>query len=395
LVTEAPAPKQEFRSTTGFDLLTTVDQALEACLTCIEAARETLRIEFYIYRDSDIGVRFLEAMIRACKRGVRVRLMVDALGSVSLQEKFFDPLKEAGGEFRWFNPLTLRRLGFRNHRKSVVCDEKAGFVGGFNVGPEYEGDGVAKGWHDMGMRVPASIARELALSFDVLWTMADYRHHLFTRLRRSTVQRIASTQDGQLLSTAPGRGPFFMRNALVTDLRNAKNADIISAYFLPPRQMRREIVRIVKRGGRVRLILAGKSDVALSQLAAQKLYQSFLRAGVEIYEYQPQILHTKFFQFDNVCYVGSANMDKRSLMINYELLVRVQNGEIAAQGAAFFENTLRHCVKVDRLAWKKSRTFLRKAREQWAFWILSRVDPWLSAVQFNVLRDDSKVEGWD
>lgn len=395
MVTTAPTQKNEARSKAGFELLTTVDRALEECLKCIDSAQQTIRIEFYIYRDSEIGLRFLDALTRACKRGVRVRLLVDALGSVSLQEKFFDPLKEAGGQFRWFNPLKLNRLGFRNHRKSVVCDEKNAFVGGFNIGPEYQGDGVKGGWHDLGMRVPETIARELALSFDVLWTMADYRHHLFTRLRRSTIQRIASTADGQLLTTAPGRGPFFMRNALTADLRNARNADIISAYFLPPRQMRREIVRVVRRGGRVRLILAGKSDVALSQIAAHKLYQPFLRAGVEIYEYEPQILHTKFFQFDDIVYVGSANMDKRSLMINYELLVRVQSEGLAEQGREFFENTLRNCRRIDKAAWRKSRTVWRKLREQWAYWVLSRVDPWIASWQFNVLRDESKVEGWD
>ena len=222
------------------------------------------------------------------------------------------------------------------------------------------------------MIVPANIAAELALSFDALWSMADYRHHLFTRLRRSAIQRIASTPDGQLLTTAPGRGPFFMRNALAADLRHAHDADIISAYFLPPRQLRRAIVRVVRRGGRARLILAGKSDVALAQIAAHKLYQAFLRAGVEIYEYQPQVLHTKFFRFDNICYVGSANMDKRSLMINYELLVRVRNEDLAAQGLEFFERTLKNCKRIDRATWKKSRTIWNKMREQWAYWILSR-----------------------
>lgn len=368
---------------------------MEACLACIEAARQSVRFEFYIYRDSEIGVRFLKALVRACQGGVKVRVLIDALGSVTLQEKFFDPLKAAGGEFRWFNPLRIKRLGFRNHRKSVICDDHNAFVGGFNIGPEYLGDGVSKGWHDLGARVTPSIARELAMSFDALWGMADYKHHLFTRFRRSAVQRIASTPDGQLLTTAPGRGPFFMRNALVADLRRTRNADVISAYFLPPRQLRRELIRVVRRGGRVRLILAGKSDVLLAQVAAHRLYQSFLRAGVEIYEYQPQILHTKFFQFDDICYMGSANLDKRSLMINYELLVRVQQPDLAAEGREFFERTLQHCKQIDRHAWKKSRNVWSKAREQWAFWMLSRVDPWLSALQFNVLRDESKIEGWD
>lgn len=379
----------------GFDLLTTVDHAFDVMFKCIDAATESIRFEFYIYRDSEIGLRARDALIRACQRGVKVRVLIDALGSVALQEKFFDPLKEAGGEFRWFNPLRMRRLGFRNHRKCVVCDEQTGFVGGFNIGPEYCGDGVTKGWHDLGLRVPATIARELAISFDAVWGLADYKHPRFTRLRRSAIQRIASTPDGQLLTTAPGRGPFFMRDAITNDLRAAKNTDIISAYFLPPRPMRREIMRIVRRGGRARLIMAGKSDVKLSQLAARKLYQPFLRAGVEIYEYQPRILHTKLCRMDDIVYVGSANMDKRSLMINYELLVRVQNETLAADATAFFEEALKNSTRIDRATWRKSRTFWNKLREQWAYWMLSRVDPYLSAIQLNLLRHDTTIEGWD
>lgn len=379
----------------GFQLLTTVDAAFDSMFACIDAAKESIRFEFYIYRDSEIGVKVRDALIRALQRGVKVRLLVDALGSVSLQEKFFDPFKEAGGEFRWFNPLRLRRLGFRNHRKCVVCDDHIGYVGGFNIGPEYCGDGVTKGWHDLGLRVPEPIARELALSFDAVWALADYKHPRFTRLRRSTIQRIASTPVGQLLTTAPGRGPFFMRDAITTDLKNAKNADIISAYFLPPRPMRREIMKIVRRGGRVRLLMAGKSDVKLSQMAARKLYQPFLRAGVEIYEYQPRILHTKFFRLDDIIYVGSANMDKRSLMINYELLVRVQDDALAADGLKFFEDALKHSTRIDRATWRKSRTPWNKFREQWAYWMLSRVDPYLTGLQLNLLRHDTKVEGWD
>ena len=88
-------------------------------------------------------------------------------------------------------------------------------------------------------------------------------------------------------------------------------------------------------------------------------------------------------------------MDKRSLMINYELLVRVQDDDLAAEGREFFERTLQNCKRIDPVAWRKSRTVWNKIREQWAFWILSRVDPWLSALQFRVLKDQSKVEGWD
>jgi cardiolipin synthase len=294
-------------------------------------------------------------------------------------------LIQAGGEFRWFNPLKLKRLGFRNHRKTLVVDDRIAFVGGFNVAPEYQGDGITKGWHDLGLQVPESLARELAASFDVMFALADYRHRRLARYRRSTVARLAETPDGQLLTNAPGRGPYVMKGTLLRDIHQAQTVDIISAYFLPPRQMRRAMMRASRHGRPVRLILAGKSDVKLSQLASRYLYKSLLRAGVQIYEYQPQILHTKLYLFDDIFYVGSANMDKRSLMVNYELLVRVKDHGLADYGRVFFNNTLQHCTQITVADWRASHTVWSRFKEQWAYFVLSKLDPYLTQLQLKVL----------
>jgi cardiolipin synthase len=215
--------------------------------------------------------------------------------------------------------------------------------------------------------------------------MADYRHRRLARYRRTAVAKVWNTPEGQLLTSAPGRGPHHLKGALVRDINQAPSADIISAYFLPPRQLRRGMMRAVRQGRRVRLILAGKSDVRLSQLASHHLYRSLLRAGVEIYEYQPQILHTKLFIFGDVFYVGSANMDKRSLLVNYELLVRVRDAALAEQGRAFFERTLEHCKQIEAAAWKASRSFWDRLKEEWAYFVLSKVDPYLTQLQLEVL----------
>ena len=354
-------------------------------LPAVEAARESIRLEVYIYRLSPIGETVRDALIRACQRGVKVLVMVDALGSISLPEKFWDPFVEAGGKFRWFNPIKLKRLGFRNHRKSLIIDDKIAFVGGFNVAPEYQGDGITKGWHDLGLQVPESIAKELAASFDALFALADYRHRRLARYRRSSVAKVAATADGHVLTNAPGRGPYVMKGTLLRDIDRARTIDIISAYFLPPRQLRRALMRAARRGRPVRLILAGKSDVKLSQFASRHLYRSLLRSGVQIYEFQPQILHTKLYLFDDIFYVGSANMDKRSLLVNYELLVRGQNPELAEFGRAFFNKTLENCVRILPETWRASRTFWGKIKERWAYFVLSKVDPYLTQLQLKVL----------
>lgn len=369
----------------SFRWLETVDEAFEVMLGLIEQARLSIRMEIYIFRVSPIGERFRDALIRACSRGVKVQVMLDALGSITLPEKFWDTFVQAGGQFRWFNPLKFKRLGFRDHRKVLVIDEKIGFVGGFNIAPEYQGDGLNKGWHDLGLQVPESLARELAASFDFMFSLADYRHRRLARFRRSAVARVITTEEGQLITSAPGRGPHYLKGSLLNDLNRARSVDVISAYFLPPRQLRRALVRAARNGRRVRLILASKSDVRLSQMASRYLYRGLLTKGVQIFEYQPQILHTKFFLFDDIVYVGSANMDKRSLLVNYELLVRVQDDDLAAQGREFFDKTLSYSKEIVWEQWKGTRSFWNRLEEQWAFFMLSKVDPYLTRMQLEVL----------
>ena len=367
-----------------FVWLQTVDEGFERMLAAIEAAKKSIRLEAYIFRTSPLAEQFREALIRACNRGVRVQVLIDALGSISLPEKFWDDLIKAGGAFRWFNPIKFKRLSFRNHRKVLVCDDEVAFVGGFNIAPEYQGDGVTKGWHDLGLQVSASLARELAKSSDMMFSIADFKHRRFTRLRRSAIKKITSTDDGQLLVNAPGRGLNYLQSALLTDLRKARKIHVISAYFLPPRQMRRELVRTARTGGKVKLILAGKSDVTLSLMASRHLYRSLLQAGVEIYEYQPQILHTKLFIFNQIAYVGSANLDKRSLYINYELLIRLDRPKVVREADEMFQNTLAHCQRIEMATWGASRNMWTKLREQWAYFVLSKLDPYLTQLQLRL-----------
>ncbi|HEX7861333.1 MAG TPA: phospholipase D-like domain-containing protein [Verrucomicrobiae bacterium] len=389
----ATAPVNSPESRSGFRWLETVDEAFEVMLPAIDSAKSSVRFEVYIYRVSPIGEAVRDALIRACQRSVKVQVLVDALGSISLPEKFWDPLIQAGGQFKWFNPLKLKRLGFRNHRKVLVIDDKVAFVGGFNVAPEYQGDGITKGWHDLGLQVPESLAKELAASFDVMFGLAEYRHRRLARYRRSNIARLAETPDGKLLTNAPGRGPYVMKGTLVRDINQARTIDIISAYFLPPRQMRRAMMSAARQGRPVRLVLAGKSDVKLSQLASRYLYRSLLRAGVQIYEYQPQILHTKLYLFDDIFYVGSANMDKRSLLVNYELLVRVKEQALAEYGRAFFEKTLENCTRITAAEWRASHTLWSRMKEQWAYFVLSKLDPYLTQLQLEVLHRELSHTG--
>lgn len=368
----------------GFRWLRTGEQASHAMLAAITQATRSIRLESYIFQPDATGLLFRDALAAAASRGVKVQVLIDAFGSFALASSFWNPLLEAGGEWAWFNPLHLQRWSYRDHRKLVICDNTA-FVGGLNIGDEYNGDGVQKGWRDLGMRMEGPLVPELAESFEAFFARATFRHKRLQRLRKAP-DRITSGQNWKLLLSGPGRRHGEVKRTLVKDLMGARSVKIICAYFLPTWRLRKELLRVAKRGGRVQLILAGKSDIALSQLATRRLYRSFLRAGVEIYEYQPQILHAKMFLMDDIVYVGSSNLDNRSLMINYELQVRINDRALAAEGGAIFENDLAHCRKIEKETWRRSRSFWDKLKENWAYFMLARVDPYLARRQLNKLK---------
>ena len=125
----------------------------------------------------------------------------------------------------------------------------------------------------------------------------------------------------------------------------------------------------------------------LSQLAARSLYRRLLKYGIEIYEYEPQILHAKLIIVDDVVYIGSSNLDSRSLQINYELMIRFQNPEIAKQAREVFAGSQRHCKKIELEAWRKSRSLWKKIKQRFAYWVLVRIDPYFARRLWRSLPD--------
>jgi cardiolipin synthase len=139
--------------------------------------------------------------------------------------------------------------------------------------------------------------------------------------------------------------------------------------------------RVARRGGTVELLLAGKTDVPLAQLAARTLYGALLKAGVRIWEYQPQVLHAKLAIVDQTVFVGTANLDARSLGINYELMVHLADTRLAAEAAAAFAADVRQSHEISLAQWRSTRTWLTRLRGAWARFLLTKVDPWLARHQ--------------
>lgn len=364
----------------------TGDEAFAAMAEAIDQARHTVDFETYIYADSDPGRLLRQALTHAARRGCRVRVLIDSFGSLGLADAFWEPLRQAGATVRWFNPFSLRHFNIRNHRKLLVCDQAVAFVGGFNVSQHWVGDGLLRGWRDLGVVIRGSVSATLAESFHQTFELADFKHRRPQRLRPRRAVTFEATNQARVLAAGPGRGPHPIRVSLMNDLRHAREVRIIAAYFLPPGRFLRALRRVARRGGLVDIILPSKSDIFLIQSATRGLYGRLLRAKVRIHEYAPQILHTKLIQIDHAVYVGSANLDRRSFGINYELFVRFDAPAITAQSRAIFTQYLEHSVPIKHDAWQRSRTLWERARGWLASTLFARLDPLVTRTQLRDLR---------
>jgi cardiolipin synthase len=356
-------------------------------LHAITGAQSSVRLEIYMVKDSPIGDRFREALTEAARRSVAVRLIVDAVGSYGLARDYFAGMVAAGGGLRWFNELRMSSFSFRDHRKLLVVDETTAFVGGCNIASEYYGDGVTVGWRDGGASVRGPVVAALAVGFDHQWERANQqRWDLSTGgLDWRAVAHKEHAVEALFIKPGFARNP--LKVALRRDLAGAKEVAITSAYFLPTHWLRRQLAQVVARGHRVRLLLAGQNDVPLIQLAARSLYRRLLNKGLEIWEYQPQILHAKLIIIDDIVYVGSANLDQRSLRINFEITLRIRDAAFAAAARTQFESDLSERARpVTRAAVQREHSWWQRLKQRFAYWLFARLDAELATARLHVWR---------
>lgn len=352
-------------------------------LAAIENARQSVELEVYIFEADDAGRKFLGALTQAAKNGARVRVLVDSYGSLALPGNFFGPLIQAGGEVRFFNPLRFSRFGVRDHRKLLICDLTTVFVGGANISDEYNGDGITRGWFDLMVGFQdADLAVLLEREFEQIYSDAAFELRRLRRLR--VFRKIRRRTHGTgMLPIMPGRGVGSFQHVLQSALETASKVDLIVPYFLPPRTVVGLLRRIVLRGGRVRLILPALSDVPVARAAGLVYYPRLLNAGIEIYEYQPQILHAKLFIVDDSVFAGSSNLDVRSLKLNYEIMLRFRDCESLKAANGIFEGALAHSRRIDDKTFRHSQNWYERFKNRWAHFLLRRIDPFVALHQMS------------
>lgn len=360
--------------------------AAYACMwRLVRQARTTVELETYIYEAGAVGDRFLAELTSAARRGVHVRVLVDAYGSDTLRPDYFAPLIAAGGELRWFNPKRRLRLNFRNHRKLLRADGEA-VIGGLNIADTYDGDGLQTGWRDFAVRVDGPVVDALAESFDRMWDLSAFGRRECRRFWRRAPQLVAGVyEQPELLLSGPGCPSAELRRRLLFDIRAARRIQAWAAYFLPSRRIGAAI-RDAARRGEADIMLGERSDVPVSLWASERLFTRFLRAGLRIHCYRPQIVHAKAMLLDDVVYLGSSNLDVRSLLINYELLLRLPSPALAARLRTEFEADRRRADTLDPVRWRNGRRWWQSLRSYLAYQLLARLDPYLATRGLRSLR---------
>ncbi len=337
---------------------------MDALIELIDEAQQSLDLVFYIYEPDTSGKRVRDALANAAQRGVRVRLIVDGFGS-SANANFFQPLTEANGEFRTFSAKWSRRYLIRNHQKILIADGNAAMLGGFNIADDYFTPERGDGWSDLGLVIRGAALADLERWFDTLFQWVAERQAPWRSIRLAVRDWNPQGNQVQVLIGGPTLGLSSWASSILSDLDNGNRLDMMMAYFSPAAGVIFKIAEIAKRGA-ASLVLAGKSDNGATIGAARSLYKFLLKRKTKLWEFSHAKLHTKLVVIDDVTYIGSANFDMRSLYLNLEVMLRIEDAEFAERMRQYIAHHRDHSEPVT-LEWhRKKAGLINRVR-----WVLS------------------------
>ena len=368
----------------AFVLLTEPADRRAALVRLIEEARTSLRLVFYIFCNDGTGHAVRDALLAALQRRVSVAMIIDGFGSSATPEAFFQPLVEAGAELCRFHPRYGRRYLFRNHQKLLVADEERALIGGYNVADDYFAGAEQRGWCDLGIAISGPVAARLARWFDALQGWTQTPNARMTALARLIRQNSDSAGSSRLLLGGPMRRLSPMTRTLRGDLGMVRQLDMVAAYFSPNYGMLRRLGRIVRRGGRARIFGAAHSDNNATVAAWRHCLHRLLARGVRILEYEATRLHMKLYVADDIVWVGSANFDMRSLYLNLELMLRIEDPALAQQARAVADRLVDQSRVITRRLHEARASWWRRLRWTVAYFLVATLDPTVSAGLFRL-----------
>jgi cardiolipin synthase len=352
-----------------YEVLENGDRIYPPMLEAIEAAKTRIVFESFIYSDGEISKRFTDALAAASRRGVEIRVVLDAIGASDLPDESVKQLEDAGVQIRWFNPLhpwQLEETNYRTHRKVLVIDGRLAFIGGVGLADHWRGDARNEDeWRDTHFRVTGPAVHRLEACFYENWIESG--GYSMPLLAPSPPGEKGPAASITLWSSATGGASNVKLLYLLAIASARQSIDLQSPYMVLDASMRFALDEALKRGVRVRVLTESeRTDAAAVKYASRSQYQALLDAGYELYEFLPTMMHAKVMVVDrHLSLIGSANVDNRSLELNDEQTSAVFDRGLATELTTAFERDLSRARRLSVEEWRR-RSVLEKSRE-W-FW---------------------------
>ncbi len=347
----------------------------EAELDAIQKAQSSVNLEAYIFQRGDMSRRFLAALTERARAGVQVRLVVDAMGSFSTPKRYFKELRNAGGKMEFYHPLrwnTWMRSNNRTHREMLIVDGKLAFVGGAGIADHWYYDRPPKHprWRDEMFRVRGEAVRSVQGVFLENWLEAS--GELIAGEQFFSAQPDAGTTTVLVTPSSPSQGGSTPARVLFQTLLASahRSIQITTPYFLPDKSMSRQLIEARKRGVTVRILVpGGKSDHLMTRSSSRRTYGPLLLAGVQIYEYQPSMVHAKITVIDGLwSVIGTTNMDNRSFGLNDEVNLAAVDPQLASTLEQQFQQDISKAEPQTYDKWKHRPAWERFV--EWFGWVL-------------------------
>jgi cardiolipin synthase A/B len=365
---------------TELRVLTNGNNFYEEELAAIKAAERSVCLEAYIFHKSEIADRYVDAMTERARNGVQVNIVLDALGSARVRERYFRNLKAAGGRIAWYNSARwnrLPRIDNRTHRELLIVDGKVGFIGGAGVADQwYKGDNDHPRWRDTMVRVVGPPVANLQATFAENW-LEGCGEILIGEDYFPTVGKSTGGEKGAVLvvSSSPTTGGSARARILFQLLIASakKSVYITTPYFLPDASLIGELKRAIdERGVEVKIVVPGrKSDIWLTRTSSRRKYGSLLKAGAKIFEYTPAMIHAKVLLIDGLWgVVGSTNCDYRSFELNDEVNLAAQDAAFVERLASDFARDVANSQEITYKEWRR-RSIFERAPELFG-WVFER-----------------------
>lgn len=333
-------------------LFTSGEEKFKALLEDIKNAKHHIHLQYYLFKDDEIGRTIGKALIEKAKEGIQVRVLYDDAANWNVKSKFYKEMRKAGVEITPFLkvhfPILTSKVNYRNHKKIVVIDGKIGYIGGMNIADRYLDKNK---WRDTHLRIEGRGVLGLQSAFLIDWNSSKkpllIDEVYFPKL---------PIMNDNLIQIVTGGPIGKWRNLLQATVHIISNAKryvyIQTPYFLPEESLTQSILSAALSGVDIRLMIPAKSDVKFVDTASHSYFDDLIAAGVRIYAMFPAFIHSKTIAVDNsLSVIGSANMDFRSFEHNFEVNAYIYDKEFTRKMKLIFYNDQKRCIRIDPKKW--------------------------------------------